>query len=305
MKGCNNMSHKSGFVTVIGRPNVGKSTLINALTEEKVAITSPKPQTTRANLKAIITEKDYQIIFIDTPGMHKPKSKLGEYMMQSAEQSLSAVDAILYMYDANDVTLNIADSNIIRFLEEVKNTPIFLIINKIDSAPKENILKIIEMLSEKIKFESIIPISALKSDGVKIIVKDIVNVLKEGPEYFPGNILTDTSVREICAEIIREKILNFTNEEVPHGTGVEIIIFKEPERNGGICQIEANIYCDKSSHKGILIGKEGSMLKRIGSSARRDMEKLTGFHINLKLWVKVKEDWKNDPNMLKDLGYKL
>ena len=294
---------KSGFVTVVGRPNAGKSTLINQLIGEKVAITSPKPQTTRTNLRAIVSGKDYQMIFIDTPGIHTPKTKLGEYMVDAAVSGMESVDAIIYMYDAADSEIGQIDRNIVDRLKQIKNTPVFLAINKIDTVPKENLLDIISKLSEQMDFKDIIPISALKNDGVQLLLKSVKAVMPEGPKYYDDEMITDSTVKEICTEIIREKILRFTNEEVPHGTGIEIVIFKEPSRRSPTCHIEANIYCEKSSHKGILIGKEGAMLKRIGSSARYDMEKLIGSKVNLKLWVKVKEDWRNSPGMLKELGY--
>ena len=295
---------KSGFVTIIGRPNAGKSTLINRLIGEKVAITSPKPQTTRTNLRAIVTEKDYQLVFTDTPGIHKPKTKLGEYMVKTAYSGLESVDAVIYIYDATigkDVSSQ--DEEIISKLKDTK-APVFLAVNKVDAVPKESILEIINILKDRLTFKDIIPISALKNDGVKILLDEVAKVMPEGPKYFTDDEITDSTVKDICGEIIREKILFFTNEEVPHGTGVEIVIFKEPARPGNACQIEANIYCEKESHKGIIIGKGGSMLKRIGSSARHDMEKLTGSKVNLKLWVKVKEDWRNSAGMLRELGYK-
>ncbi len=295
--------HKSGFVTIIGRANVGKSTLLNALAGQKVAITSPRPQTTRNNLRAIITENDYQIIFIDTPGIHSPKNKLGEFMLKTAQGTLSEVDAIVYVYDVNASEIMNADLQIINILDSVKTTPIYLVLNKVDTIEKEKVLVLIDKLSKMSEFNAIIPVSAKNGDGVDILLKEIVKVLPEGPRYYPDNIITDSTVRDISAEIIREKILMFTNEEVPHGTGVEIIQFKEAGRTG-VCTIEANIYCEKPSHKGILIGKEGSMLKRIGQSARIDIEKLIGDKVNLKLWIKVKEDWRNNLGMLKELGYK-
>lgn len=295
---------KSGFVTIIGRPNAGKSTLINRLIGEKVAITSPKPQTTRTNLRAIVTEKDYQLVFTDTPGIHTPKTKLGEYMVKTAYSGLESIDAIIYIYDATlGKDISSQDEEILGKLKECK-APVFLAINKVDAVIKDNILEIIAVLKDRAEFKDIIPISALKNDGVKILLDEVAKTMPEGPQYFTEDIITDSTVKEICAEIIREKILLFTNEEVPHGTGIEIIIFKEPKKPGLSTLIEANIYCEKDSHKGILIGKQGSMLKRIGSSARHDIEKLTGTKVNLKLWVKVKEDWRNSAGILKELGYK-
>lgn len=296
---------KSGFVTVVGRPNAGKSTIINRFLGEKVAITSPKPQTTRTNLRAIVNGKGYQLIFIDTPGIHTPKTKLGEYMVESAVSGMESVDAIIYMLDAEASQHGIqqGDLEIVEKLKKIKNTPVFLAVNKVDAVPKESILGMIKQLTELMEFKDVVPVSALKNDGVKILLNEVIKVIPEGPKYYDDDIITDSTVKEICTEIIREKILRFTNEEVPHGTGIEIIIFKEPTRRSSTCHIEANIYCEKNSHKGILIGKEGSMLKRIGSASRFDMEKLIGSKVNLKLWVKVKDDWRNSPGMLKELGY--
>lgn len=296
---------KSGFVTVVGRPNAGKSTLINKFLGEKVAITSPKPQTTRTNLRAIVNGKGYQLIFIDTPGIHTPKTRLGEYMVESAVSGMESVDAIIYMLDAEASQRGIqqGDLEIVEKLKKIKHTPVFLAVNKVDAVPKESILGMIKQLTELMEFKDVVPVSALKNDGVKILLNEVIKVIPEGPKYYDDDIITDSTVKEICTEIIREKILRFTNEEVPHGTGIEIIIFKEPARPGAACHIEANIYCEKNSHKGILIGKEGTMLKRIGSTSRYDMEKLIGSKVNLKLWVKVKDDWRNSPGMLKELGY--
>ena len=297
------MKFYSGFITVVGRPNVGKSTLINCLAGEKIAITSPKPQTTRNNLRAIITDEAHQMIFIDTPGLHVPKNKLGEYMVQAAASSLSDVDAAVFVCDASDKTVARGDLEIMNRLRALKETPGFLALNKIDLIPKERLLERIRVLSAEMDFREIIPLSAVKGDGVEILRKALLEILPEGPKYFPGNIVTDSTVREISAEIIREKVLFFTNEEVPHGVGIEIIQFKEAGKSAGVCNIEANILCEKATHKGILIGKDGSMLKRIGSSARRDIEKLMGGRVNLRLWVKVKEDWRNHPGMLRELGF--
>ena len=294
---------KSGFITVIGKPNVGKSTIINSLIGEKVAITSPKPQTTRSNLRAVITDADYQMIFIDTPGIHTPKNKLGEYMVTSASSTFSEVDVILMVCDATDKSLSQNDIKIIEKLKEVKKKPVFLVINKTDAVIKESLLKKISEYSELYPFKAIIPVSAIKREGIDIIKNSILECLPEGPQYFPGNITADTTMREIVAEIIREKILLNTNDEVPHGTGIEIIQYKEPKKQDGITHIEANIYCEKSTHKGIIIGKNGEKLKRIGSSARHDIERILDGQINLKLWVKVKDDWRNSPGMLKELGF--
>lgn len=292
----------SGFVTVVGRPNVGKSTLINRLTGEKISITSPKPQTTRTNMRAIITENHYQLIFVDTPGIHVPKNKLGEYMTQAANGTLSEVDAVVFMCDATEKTILQSDLKIIDTLRPLKK-PVYLVLNKTDAVPKELLLEKIAILSEKMHFTEIIPLSAKTGDGVDLLKKLLVNILPEGPAYYPDDIITDTSVRELCREIIREKILLFTSEEVPHGVGIEIVRFEEPQKAGGVTVIDANIYCEKETHKGILIGKQGAMLKKIGSAARKDAERLLGSRLNLRLWVKVREDWRNNPGMLKELGF--
>lgn len=295
---------KSGFVTVVGRPNVGKSTLINALTGEKIAITSPKPQTTRNKQLAIITEKNYQIVFVDTPGIHSPKNRLGEFMVKTAEDAISATDVILYLYDATENVISEANKNIIERISGETKTKKILIITKVDLVEKEKILGIIAGITNLCEFDDVIPVSAVKKDGLSIIIDTIVNYLPEGPLYYPDDISTVSTVREIAEEIIREKVLYFTNDEVPHGVGVEIIKFTEPAVPGLATTIEATVFCEKESHKGILIGKGGSMLKKIGSSARRDIEKFTDGKVNLKLWVKVKEDWRNSQSMLKELGYK-
>ncbi len=294
---------KSGFVTIIGKPNVGKSSIINALVGEKVAITSPKPQTTRSNLRAIITQPEYQMIFIDTPGIHKPKNKLGEFMVNSASSTFSEVDVIVMVCDATDKSFSRIDENIIESLKASSNKPVILVINKTDAVVKESLLEKIAEYSSVYPFNEILPLSALKGDGIETLKTIILKYLKQGPQYFPDNITADTTMRNIVCEIIREKILFNTNDEVPHGTGIEIIQYKEPKKIGGITTIEANIYCEKSTHKGIIIGKNGEKLKRIGTAARRDIERLCDGQVNLKLWVKVKDDWRNSPGMLKELGF--
>ena len=296
------MVTKSGFITIVGRPNVGKSTLINQLAGEKIAITSPKPQTTRTNLHAILTEDNYQMIFVDTPGIHAPKNKLGEYMTQSAHGTLSEVDVVVFVCDATEKTILQGDLKIVDLLRPLKK-PVYLVLNKTDAVAKEVLLEKIQILSEKMQFTEIVPLSAKTGDGVKLLKDLLVRALPEGPAYFPEDILTDTSVRDLCREMIREKILLFTSEEVPHGVGIEIVKFEEAKKNGGVTTIDANIYCEKETHKGILIGKQGAMLKKIGTAARKEAEKLLGTRINLRLWVKVREDWRNNPGMLKELGF--
>lgn len=297
------MGFKSGFVTVVGKPNVGKSTLINGFLGEKIAITSPKPQTTRTNLNAIITNENAQIIFIDTPGIHTPKNKLGEYMIDVAKGTFSEVDVILFLCDATDKTITQSDLRIIDSLRLVKK-PVILVINKVDAVAKETILEKISILSQKMEFASIYPISALKNDSLDELLDEIQNYLPEGPKYYPDDILTDTNLRDIVSDIIREKILLFYRDEVPHGIGVEIIKFDEARKAGGVTSIEVNIICEKNSHKAILIGKGGTMLKKIGSKARVDIEKILDSKVNLQLWVKVREDWRNNSGVLRELGYK-
>lgn len=298
------MKFKSGFVTVVGKPNVGKSTLINGFLGEKIAITSPKPQTTRTNLNAIITNKNAQIIFIDTPGIHTPKNKLGEYMIDVAKGTFSEVDVILFLCDATDKTVTQSDLRIIDNLRLVQNKPVILVINKVDAVPKETILEKIAILSLKMNFASVFPVSALKNDGLDDLIGEIEKFLPEGPKYYPDDILTDTNLRDIVSDIIREKILLFYRDEVPHGIAVEIVKFDEARKASGVTSIEVNIICEKNSHKAILIGKGGTMLKKIGSKARVDIEKILDCKVNLQLWVKVREDWRNNSGILKELGYK-
>lgn len=296
------MSFKSGFVTIAGRPNVGKSTLSNRLAGEKISIISSKPQTTRNTIKTIINSPDSQVIFIDTPGIHKPKNKLGEYMVNLAENTLNEVDVVLFLVEATDEKPGVGDMYIMEQLMKLK-TPVFLIINKIDLIKKEQLFARINKYTSVMDFKAVIPISALNNEGTDIVLKEIKNLLPEGPKYFPDDIITDQPEKMITAELIREKILELVLEEVPHGTGVEVISFKE--RTGrDLVDIEANIYCERETHKGILIGKEGKMLKNIGSLARADIENLLGVKVFLQLWVKVKPDWRNSDNMLKTLGYK-
>ncbi len=296
------MSFKSGFVSIVGRPNVGKSTLTNCLAGEKISIISNKPQTTRNTIKTIINTENSQIIFIDTPGIHKPKTKLGEYMVNIAEDTLNEVDIVLFLAEATDAEPGSGDLFIMEQLKAL-NTPVFLIINKIDLIKKEQLFERIKKYTDVMEFAAVIPISALNDEGTGIVLKEIEKLLPEGPKYFPDDIITDQPEKMIAAELIREKILELVQEEVPHGTGVEVISFKEREGRD-LVDIEANIYCEKESHKGILIGKDGKMLKKIGSLARGEIENLLGVKVFLQLWVKVKPDWRNSDNMLKTLGYK-
>lgn len=296
------MSFKSGFVTIVGRPNVGKSTLTNSITGEKVSIISDKPQTTRNTIKSIYNTETSQIIFIDTPGIHKPRTKLGEYMVHLAESTLNEVDVVLFLVEATDEEPGTGDLFIVEQLKRLK-TPVFLIINKIDLVKKDRILTTITRYSALMDFKSVIPISALNDEGTEIVLKEITKLLPEGPKYFPDDLVTDQPEKMLVAELIREKILNLLSEEVPHGTGVEVLTFKE-RQGRELIDIEANIYCERDTHKGILIGKEGKMLKKIGTLAREEIENLLGSKVYLQLWVKVKPDWRNSENMLKTLGYR-
>ncbi len=297
-----NMAFKSGFVTIIGRPNVGKSTLLNLLTGEKIAIMSSKPQTTRHTIRTVVTTEDYQMVFVDTPGIHKPKNKLGEFMIKEAFNTLEEVDVILFLVDANDKAIGPGDSMI---MEELQKTgvPTLLLINKIDLVDKQQLLPLMAQYNESYDFEEIIPISAVKAETAPQVLKAIEKLLPEGDKYYPEDMLTDQQERVLAQELIREKLLNLLSDEVPHGIGVEVIRFKEaPQKN--MIEIDANIYCEKESHKGIIIGKSGTVLKKVGTFARQDMERLFDCKVFLKLWVKVKDDWRNSDFMLNELGYK-
>lgn len=296
------MGFQSGFVTLIGRPNVGKSTLLNGIMKEKISIMSPKPQTTRNRIRAIYTEDDYQIIFIDTPGIHKPKTRLGEYMVGVAEKAMEDVDACLFLVEATDTEPTDGDKAILEQLKAA-GVPVILIINKIDLVKRDTLLALIAKYTQLMEFAAVIPMSALKKKGIDAVLEELLKILPEGPLFYEDDIATDQTEKEMVAEIVREKILRLTNDEVPHGTGVEILSFKV--RPGGkIIDIDATIYCERNSHKAILIGKQGAKLKQIGTFARQECEKLLGAKVNLQLWVKVKDDWRNSPTMLKTLGYR-
>jgi GTPase len=291
---------RSGFVTIIGRPNVGKSTLMNHIVGEKLSIISNKPQTTRNTIQTILTKNDYQIVFLDTPGMHKPKHKLGEYMVNVAQKTLNEVDVILFL-TTPDEAVGVGDRYILEQLKRTK-TPVLLIINKIDTVKPESVFKTIESFAAEFNFADVVPISAMKGENVDKLLDLIIAKLPEGPQYFPSDMITDQPEKFIISEIIREKILQNLSEEVPHGTAVEIMTMKEDE-NANIIDINATIYCEKDSHKAIIIGKGGQMLKKIGQSARIDMENLLDSKVYLELWVKVKKDWRDSPSVLKTLGY--
>ncbi len=291
---------KSGFVTIIGRPNVGKSTLINYIMGEKLSIVSNRPQTTRNNIQTILTTKDSQIIFVDTPGMHKPRHKLGEYMVKIAQQSTSEVDVILFITTPGDEI----DKGDMHILEQLKGSkiPVFLLVNKIDENTQERVAKTIQAYSEYFNFKEIIPIAAIKGKNVDVVTKLVVENIPEGPLYYPEDMITDQQERFIITEIIREKALKLLSQEVPHGIAIEIISMKRDDRN--MYHIEANLLCEKDSHKGIIIGKGGKTLKQISTYARQDVMKFLGEKVNLRLWVKVKKEWRDTSSILKELGYK-
>lgn len=289
---------KSGFVSIVGRPNVGKSTLMNNIIGEKLSITSVKPQTTRNKIQTVLIKEDFQIIFIDTPGMHKSKSNLGNYMNKSANTTLNEVDVVLYLVEPLDYISN-KEKEVLERLNGVK-TPVFLIINKIDIIEKSSILKIIENYKNIYDFNEIIPISALENKNIDLMLECIKCVLPEGPKYYEEHVITNQPERQLVAEFLREKALYLLQEEIPHGIAVEVTSMKRREN---IINIDATIYCEKESHKGIVIGKGGSMLKSIGSKARLDIQKLLGKKVNLQLWVKVRKDWRDDKNSLKNFGY--
>ena len=296
---------KSGFVSVIGRTNVGKSTLLNNIIKEKVSITANKPQTTRMAIKAIANRKNSQIIFIDTPGIHKPKTKLSETMVETAFSSLKDVDVILFLIEATSKDVGKGDKLLLEKIKEAKKKTI-LIINKIDLVKKERLLELIEKYKDEYDFEAVIPISATDEKYSEVVLDEIEKLLKPGPKYYEDDEYTDQTMRQIAEEIIREKALRLLNEEVPHGLYIEVEKFKlrKNSKKQEIYDIEACIYCIKKSHKGIIIGKEGSMLKRIGSSSRIELEKMLNTKVNLKIWVKVKEDWNENTNILKKFQYK-
>lgn len=290
----------SGFVSLVGRPNVGKSTLMNRLIGEKIAIISNKPQTTRNRVQSILTKDDFQIVFIDTPGIHKPRHKLGEFMVKSAETTLNEVDAVLMLIELADRVLE-ADRLIIEKFSKIKS-PVILVINKVDSTDKERVFKVIDNYRKLYDFAEIVPISALEGTNTDELLEVIKKYLPEGPQYFPSDMITDQPERQIAAEIIREKALRLLQEEIPHGIAVEIMEMKKrPE--GNMVDVRATIYCEKDSHKGIIIGKHGAMLKKIGTNAREDIQKLLGSPIYLDLWVKVKKDWRDNDFLLKNFGY--
>lgn len=290
-------SFRSGFIAVLGRPNVGKSTLTNSLVGEKVAIVSPKPQTTRQRIMGIVNADHAQIVLLDTPGIHQSKTKLGDFMNKAVTDALQGIDGLILMVDATDVR---AVDHAIAQQYAQSDLPCFLLINKIDLVHPQSLLALIDSFSS-LPFRAILPISARKGDGLEALVKELTAILPNGPKYFPDDMMTDQPERVICAELIREKALLYLSEEVPHGIGVEIL--KIDKKNAGFTEIHATIYCDKESHKRIIIGKQGQMIRKIGSAARGEIETLLDTHVNLDLWVKVRPGWRDSVSDLKTLGY--
>lgn len=287
----------SGFVAILGRPNVGKSSILNRFVGEKVAIVSDRPQTTRNKLMGIVTREDWQIVFVDTPGIHKPKTKLGESMMKAVNDAKEGVDAVLCMVDAQ-----LIGSGDMAIMQDVlkMNCPKFLAVNKADLVPPEKLMPELQKLHE-LAFDEIVVVSARRGDNVEELLQMMANAMPEGPKYFPEDIYTDQPERLICAEIIREKALQNLRDEIPHGVGVEMLQIKKVSKT--LTEIHANVYCERAAHKSIIIGKQGSMLRKIGEASRHDIEKLLDTKVMLKLWVKVREDWRNRNEDLMNLGY--
>ncbi len=307
-------NYKSGFVTLIGRPNVGKSTLMNHLIGQKIAITSNKPQTTRNKIQTVYTDDRGQIIFLDTPGIHQAKNKLGRYMVNVAERTLKEVDLVLWLVEPSTF-IGAGERHIAEQLRKVK-TPVILIINKIDTVKKDEILTFIAAYKDIHTFAEIIPVSALKGENTKVLIETILKYLPAGPQYYDEDTITDQPEKQIVAELIREKALRLLEDEIPHGIAVSIEQMKEREpegflpdespkgeRSGGLMDIHATIVCERETHKGIIIGKNGGMLKQIGTRARREIENLLDCKVNLKLWVKVKKDWRDSDFLLKNYGF--
>jgi GTP-binding protein Era len=294
-------NYKSGFVSIIGRPNVGKSTLMNHLIGQKIAITSNKAQTTRNRIQTVYTSDRGQIVFLDTPGINKAKNKLGEYMLKVAEGTLNEVDVVMWIVEATTF-IGAGERYIIEQLKRVK-TPIIIVINKIDTVSEEEVFKAIETYKEAVDYAEIVPVSALKGKNANELINTLYKYLPYGPQFFDEDTITDQPERQIVAELIREQALRLLDKEIPHGIAVVIDSMKE-RPDGSIIDIDATIICERDSHKGIIIGKQGSMLKKIGSNARYGMEKLLDTHVNLKLWVKVKKDWRDTDTLLKNYGFK-
>lgn len=293
-----NVKYKSGFAALIGRPNVGKSTLMNCIIGQKIAITSNKPQTTRNRIQTVYTSEKGQIVFVDTPGIHKAKNKLGDYMVTIAERSLKEVDVVLWLVEPTNY-IGAGEKHIVEQLKQLK-TPVILVINKIDTVKKEQLLEYIDTYRKEMDFAEIVPVSALKKDNTEELIRCIMQYLPYGPAFFDEDTVTDQPIRQIVAELIREKALRCLAEEIPHGIAVTIESMKYRKH---IVDIEATIICERDSHKGIIIGKGGTMLKKIGSLARPEIEDLVEQQVNLQLWVKVKKDWRDSDFLIKNFGY--
>ena len=299
---------KSGFVTLIGRPNVGKSTLMNNLIGQKIAITSSKPQTTRNRIQTVYTDDVGQIIFLDTPGIHKAQNKLGEYMDSVAERTLSEVDVVLWLVEPTTF-IGKGEQHIAKLLETTK-TPVILVVNKIDTVEKGELLPVIDKYKDIVDFKACIPVSAVTGENKDDLLKTVFDLLPEGPMYYDEDVVTDQAERQITAELIREQTLRRLKDEVPHGVAVMVESMKEEKDTSvrhshkNIMNIEATIFCERDSHKGIIIGKKGAMLKEIGTNARHQISDLLGMKVNLNLWVKVKKDWRNSDSLMKNFGYK-
>ena len=290
---------KSGFVTLIGRPNVGKSTLMNYLIGQKIAITSNKPQTTRNRIQTVLTTDEGQIVFVDTPGIHKAKNKLGEYMVNVAEKTLNEVDVVLWLVEPTTF-IGAGEQHIAKQLQRVK-TPVILVINKVDSVKREEILPAIAAYKDIYDFADIVPVSARSGDNTDELLRVIMKYLPYGPQFYDEDTVTDQPERQIVAELIREKALHSLQDEIPHGIAVAIDRMKMQNK---VMHIDATIICERDSHKGIIIGKQGSMLKKIGSTARYEIERMLDCRVNLKLWVKVKKDWRDSDTLLRNYGYR-
>lgn len=299
MREKNQMGSRSGFVTLVGRPNVGKSTLMNHLIGQKIAITSEKPQTTRNRIQTVYTDERGQIVFLDTPGIHKAKNKLGEYMVSVAERTLKEVDVILWLVEPTTF-IGAGERHIAEQLSRVK-TPVILVINKIDTVKREEILAFIAAYKDLLHFAEIIPVSALKEINLEDVRNSIFKYLPEGPQFYDEDTITDQPMRQIAAELIREKALRMLDDEIPHG--IAVVIEQMKERPNGIFDIDASIVCERDSHKGIIIGKGGGMLKKIGTAARIEIENLMDAKVNLKLWVKVRREWRDSDLYMKNYGY--
>ncbi len=295
-----NEQKKTGFATLIGRPNVGKSTLMNQLIGQKIAITSHKPQTTRNRIQTVYTCEEGQIVFLDTPGIHKAKNKLGEYMVNVAERTLKEVDVILWLIEPSTF-IGAGERHIAEQLARV-NTPVILVVNKIDTVKKEEVLAIIDAYRTLLDFAEIVPVSALKGQNKKTLIEQIFRYLPYGPMFYDEDTITDQPMRQIVAELIREKALKLLDEEIPHGIAVSIELMKQ-RPHGTLWDIEATIICERDSHKGMIIGKGGAMLKKIGSAARYEIERQLEAKVNLRLWVKVKKDWRDSDFLIKNFGY--